>query len=221
MITSKDTLLYMQDGKYKLDVETGEWIKVCPYVRRKIRVTAKLDDGTEKEYVWNASPVDDTNIDDSFKETIIADGRGRKPNVHCNNYILSMLQPCQHINNAKLTFPFLEDTLTAVGGFHDGSKPISIHVLYRLLSTLEGISTSSVQNFTGYSERYCRKLAKALKVASTALTSQLLAMQDVQYVDSEVPMVSDEQCKLDRAEYVQWVAEQQLLGKYEGFTVLR
>lgn len=221
MITSKDTLLYTQEGKFRLDVETGEWVKVRHYIRKKIRVTAKLDDGTEKEYVWNASPVDDTNIDESFKESIIADGRGRKPNVHCNNYILSMLQPCQHINNAKLTFPFLEDTLTAVGGFHDGSKPISIHVLYRLLSTLETISTGTVQDFTSYSERYCRKLTKALKVASVALTGQLQAMGDVQYVDSEVPMVSDEQCKQDRAEYVQWVAEQQLSGKYEGFTVLR
>ena len=218
MTTPEDTVLYTQEGKYRLDDDTGEWIKIRPYNFKKIVVKGKLNDGTEKTFTWNIEPVDVFSFDEEIKLMQLPDGRGRKPNVHCNKYIKGMLEPCQHYSNAKLTFPFLEPTLIAVAGFHDGTRSISIYTLHKLLSTLTEISSGAVEDATGYSNSYCRKVAKALKVASKELT-RMMKNFPVVYIEGEIATVSKEQCLLDRAEYVQWFAEQQLLGKYEGFPV--
>jgi hypothetical protein len=219
MQTRENTLLYTKEGKFRLDIETGEWIKVRPYKWKKTVVRAKMDDGTEKVFTWNAEPVDIPYVDDDIKEMQLEDSnRGRKPNVYCNAYIQGMLEPCQHYSNATLTFPFLQSTLTAVAGFHDGTRSISTHTLYKLLSTLKSVTTATVEDATGYSERYARKVVKAVKVASKELT-RLMKNYSFEYVEGEVAVVSKEQCLVDRAEYVQWFTEQQLLGKYEGFPV--
>ena len=216
MTTKENTRLYTPEGKFKLDMDTGEWVKVRSYKVRRIVVRCKPDDeGREKTFIWNTATADTTTadtfaIDEEIRDMQNKDNtRGRKPNTYCNAYLHGMFEPCQHYSNATLTFPFLEDTLIAVAGFHDGNKPMSIYTMYRLLSTLDSYSTAIVQDATGYSERYSRKVVMALKVVGHELTRMMKGL-DVTYIEGDLPMVDEYQCAVDLADYVNSLRDKRL-----------
>ena len=210
-MTKENTRLYTPEGRFKLDMDTGEWVKVRSYKVRRIVVRCKPDDeGKEKTFIWSTTTADTFAIDEEIRDMQNKDNtRGRKPNTYYNAYLHGMFEPCQHYSNATLTFPFLEDTLIAVAGFHDGNKPMSIYTMYRLLSTLDNYSTSIVQDATGYSTSYSVKVVKALKVAGHELTRMMKGL-DVNYIEGDFLMVDEYQCAIDLADYMNSLRDKRL-----------
>lgn len=225
-VTSEGTICFIKIGseivKHKLDMETGEWVKVRAYHRKKYKVRAKQEDGSKADYVWNVEPLDIENyssIDEDVKEfNSVVETRGRKPKVYDNSYIKKMLSPCQTYEGAHKTFPFFDSIMFGVSHLHDGEKPFSAHLIFKLLVTLDAVSTDSVQIVSGRSESYSRKLAKAVLVASKELTKELEGFV-FEYIDGELPSLSKEQLLVDRQAYVSWFKDQQSNGLYNGYPV--
>lgn len=224
-VTAADTICFLLLGseivKHKLDMETGEWVRVRPYKRKKYEIRAKQDDGSEAVYVWNVEPLEIENysIDDDVKEfNLTVETRGRKPKVYDNSYVKKMLSPCQTYDSAIQTFPFFDNVMFGVSRLHDGDKPFSVGLMFKLLSTLDVISTDTVQVMSGKSESYSRKLSKAVQVASRELAKKLEGFV-FEYTDGELPSIDKEQLLLDRQTYVQWFKEQQKNGLYVGYPV--
>lgn len=59
--------------------------------------------------------------------------------------------------------PFIDDYFTGVAHLDD-ANPLSKNVMFRLLRTLPEISSNTIYQATNYSERYCQRLATALRV---------------------------------------------------------
>lgn len=223
-LTNSDTICFMKlDGEYikcKLDADTGEWIKIRPYNRNKRTLKAKLDDGTTTDLTWSVElHVDDVNNDDDVRDfNIPKDTRGRKPKVYDNSAVKTLLSPCQTYDSASKTFPFFDNIITSVAGLHDGSRPISVHLLFKLLCQLDSVTTNNVQVSSGKSESYSKKLSMAVQVASRELAKKLDGFV-FDYVYGELPILDKEQLLLDRQIYVQWFKDQQLAGLYSGVPV--
>lgn len=225
-VTSEGIICFLLIGteivKHKLDMETGEWIAVRPYNRKKYKVKARQDDGSEAVYVWNVAPLEIetySSADEDIKEfNSVAETRGRKPKVYDNSYVKRMLSPCQTYDSAKLTFPFFDSIMFGVSHLHDGDKPFSANLLFKLLVTLDSISTDSVQILSNKSERYARKLSTAVQVASRELSKKIDGYV-FEYIDSELPTVDKEQLLIDRQAYIDWFKKQQANGLYNGYPV--
>lgn len=204
-------------------MDTGIWEEVRKYTKKKVVFVGKMLDGTETSFHWDSIPFDTAESDSQVKEMndAVKDARGQKSKSYCNKTIKDILSPCDSYSSATNTFRFLEDTLVAVSGLHSGTRPLSTYRLFDMLSSIETITTLSVMQHTGLSERYCRTLATILKVASTELTRRLHGYI-VDYQDgNKVSRVSKEQSRYDRIDYVQWFIEQQKSGLYEGLSVPR
>lgn len=70
----------------------------------------------------------------------------------------------------------LDDILTGVSRLDYGgnTRPLSVSKLYTMLSSMLHITTQAVQEATGKSERYSRKLALALRIASNAIRKAMI-----------------------------------------------
>jgi hypothetical protein len=224
-VTASDTICFMLlDGevtKCKLDLDTGEWVKVRPYHKKKYKIKAKQDDGTETIYSWSVDPIDieQASRDEEIRDlNISTETRGRKPKVYDNSYVKSMLSPCQTYDSANKTFPFFDEILVSVANLHDGNKPLSVGLLFKLLVLLDNVSTDTVQRVSNKSERYSRTLSTAVQIASRQLSKKLEGFV-FEYADGELPTIDKEQLLIDRKEYIGWFKGQQAKGMYEGFSV--
>jgi hypothetical protein len=92
-----------------------------------------------------------------------------------NNPLTVHLEGFMFIDDAVDCYSVIDDLITGVSMLSDGKEnPMSKQLLFTLMRDLPVISTATVQEATGYSERHCQKLALYLRVLLTAAEGVIL-----------------------------------------------
>jgi len=159
----------------RINTETGE---IKPYkhwkqkeneeFRKQLKLKRKdgINDAT-KPLFWEIIPPPAIAGGNEKKENKAI--RKSKENVN-NIYLQEFLTLSEAIEDV----PILDNLITGVSKLDSGNKnPINKGLLFSMLRDLDVINVTTVQQYTGYSERYCRKLVQYLFVLSTAFDNEI------------------------------------------------
>lgn len=99
----------------------------------------------------------------------------KKEYQYDNSYVMSELTHYQLYGQACEDYPFIDDIVTGAAHLDLGgnTRPLSVIVLWILLSNQPVLSTSVVMEATGKSLSHSKKIVSVLRVASHALEKEL------------------------------------------------
>lgn len=109
---------------------------------------------------WELIPAPDfsSSVRDNFKP--------RKNLINENNIYL---EHYYDLEEAQEEMPMLDDIFTGASHLEDGKdRPLSKAMLFQIYQSLSEINTKTVMQYTGYTERHCRKIVSALRVVDGA-----------------------------------------------------
>jgi hypothetical protein len=169
------TIITNEDGTItpaRLNTLTGEikpfthWKKLeLDEKRKRIEIKGSINTDHERVPLWELIPAPKYPTVDSI-------GRiPRKNKLNDNNVFL---KEYMSLEQAKEDIPALDNLFEGVSKLDCGnSRPLHKGLLFSMLRDLDEINANTIQVYTGYSEKYCQRLAQYLRVLSTAFDKEI------------------------------------------------
>lgn len=103
------------------------------------------------------------------------DEMAKKEYVYDNNYLVEEFSHYPLYGLACDEYPWIDDIITGVANLDLGgnTRPVSKNMLFVLISTQPIITTSLIEEATGKSNSYAKKLVSLLRIACRAIESEL------------------------------------------------
>lgn len=134
--------------------------------RQRIEIKGSVNTDFSKPYHWEIILPPDYSFTTNkhTKQT-----RKNKPNDN-NIYLKDYL----NLGEAKEELPCLDNLFTGVSLLDSGrTRPINQGLMFNMLRDLDVINVQTVQEYTGYSDKYCYNLVTYLTVLSNAFDAEI------------------------------------------------